>query len=300
VASGDIVLQFGLEEGRNADAVIAAEALIAWVDTVRDAARALDPTHDIRVELLGREEGSLRQLLRLVDDQVGIISDGADEYPYLKKAAIGLAVVIGTSGLSTYIGESLKPQVQQVSLSAKDRALFEDMTAKIKADPATAKSAERFYKVVERDRAISNVQIANGFDEPPAATVLRNEFAFRSGVWAPETTAPVEEARHETWPVVLLQAPFYNSPRHWMFYRDGMKFSAQMQDAIFLQAITDRTIPITLQEGVTMTVEVEWRERLNGQIWEYVPDSRKIVRVLSPRPVARSPDLDAGNPKEGN
>jgi hypothetical protein len=34
---------------------------------------------------------------------------------------------------------------------------------------------------------------------------------------------------------------------------------------------------------VIMRVRVSYRERLVGQIWEFVPQSRKIVTVLSPR-----------------
>jgi len=300
MATGDIVLQFGLEHGRNADAAIAAESLLAWVDAVKDAIRAIDPGREIRVELLGREEGSLRQLLRFVDDTAKTVSDGADEFPYLKKAAAGLAIAIATSTLSTFIQQSLEPDIHVVELSPRDRELLQDLTEKVRSDPQTAKAAEKFFKSVERDRAITNVQIANGFDEPPMVTIPRNEFAYRGGVWAADTQEQPEETRHANWTVTLLQAPFYNSPRHWVFARDGMKFSAQMHDAVFLQAITDRTIPIALQEGVTMQVEIEYRERLKGQIWEYVPDSRKIVRVLSPRPMPTTSLPDPHTPKKQN
>jgi hypothetical protein len=59
-----------------------------------------------------------------------------------------------------------------------------------------------------------------------------------------------------------------------------------MSDAIFLAALKDGRIPLTLQEGVIMRVEVEWKETLNGQVWDMVPRSRRIVRVLSPAPIS--------------
>lgn len=295
MSDGDIVLQFGLEEGRNADAVIAAEALIAWVDTVRDAARAIDPDADVRVELLGREKGSLRQLLRLVDDHAKVISEGADEYPYLKKAALGLALAVATSTISVVVQATLHSGTEVVELSPEDRELLKGMTDQIHNDHATGKSAERFFQLIERDPAITDVKIADGFDRPPIVTIPRKDFAFRGGMWTADAGPPPEEIRRARWTVVLLQAPFYNSPRHWQFDRDGLKFSAQMLDLAFLQAITDRRLPISLQEGVTMDVEVEYRERLNGQVWEYVPDTRKIVRVLSPRPL---PSSHSGPPEK--
>ena len=39
----DLILKLGLENGRNADALVAAENLAAWVHYVREAARAIDP-----------------------------------------------------------------------------------------------------------------------------------------------------------------------------------------------------------------------------------------------------------------
>nr|WP_317893802.1 hypothetical protein [uncultured Sphingomonas sp.] len=293
------MLKFGLKEGRNADAAIAAESLIAWVDMVADAARALDKDAAVRVELLGRDEGSLKQLLRIVEDTAHTVSEGANEYPYLKKAAIGLAIAISTATLSVYVGQALEPDVQTVELSEPDRETFKEMNRLLAEDVATSKAAMRFYRSVDRDPAITSVEVSNSHQGSPTVIIPRSEFAMRSGMWSPAEEEALEEVRRETWDVVLLQAPFYSSPRHWAFARDGVRFSAQMQDAIFLQAITEGTLPISLHEGVAMTVEVEYRLRQSGPVLDYVPDSRKIVRVLSPRPAGLSASLaGADDPKK--
>lgn len=285
MASGDIVLQFGLQEGRNADALIAAESLIAWVQLTREAALAVDPTNRLRVELLGREKGSLRQLLRLVDDTAKSVSDGADDYPYLKKLAVGLAAVTATASLTVAIEQAVEPDVQKVELSEPDRALAMEMRSRVENDAAVSKAARRFYRTVERDPAITEIQIADGFDKAPIATVPRSEFAERGGLWEPQEDPPAEEKRTDTWDVVLLKAPFVHEPRAWTFSRDGLPFSARMEDPTFLAAIAAGTVPITLQEGVMMKIEVEYRERLIGQVWEYVDKTRKVTRVLAPRPL---------------
>jgi hypothetical protein len=294
---GEIVLQLGLVEGRNADAAVAAESLLAWIDLARDAARAIDPYADVRVELLGREEGSLRQLLRLVDDHAKAISDGADEFPYLKKAAIGLAIATATAGLTTFVEQTLQPAAQPVSLSDADRELLRGMTEAVKEDTEVSRSTMRFYRALERDPAVTNVVVKTARGGAPLVVVDRSEFAMRGGLYSPEAEPAPEEVKHETWSVVLMHAPFYASTRHWGFSRDGLRFSAKMTDLEFLQAIVDRTVPISLHEGVRMEVLVEWRERFEGKAWRYVPDSRRIVRVISPRPAGPAP---ADHPEEGN
>ena len=285
MASGDLVLQFGLEEGRHADAVLAAQALIDWVHLAKEAALAIDPGSDLKVELLGRDEGSLRNLLRLLDSIAKDIHEGAGDYPYLKKTAIGLATAIVTSTVGTGIQISAQPKVQQVELSSADRALLKGMQEQIERSPAVATASKRFFKTVERDPAITTVQIANDFEAAPVIVIPRSEFPERSGLWSLQEEEPPEETRRATWSVVLLRASFTHTPASWSFSRDGLPFSARMDDPDFLAAIAAKTVPITLQEGVLMQVEVEYRERLVGQVWQYVDRTRRVVRVLSPRPL---------------
>ena len=292
---GEIILQLGLKEGRNADAAVAAESLLAWIDLARDAARAIDPFAEVRVELLGREEGSLKQILKLIDDHAALISKGADEFPYLKKAAIGLAISVATSGVSTYVQEGLKAPVENVALSAEDRELLVGMTRAIQGDAHAARSAMRFYRALERDPAITRVEVRDGRSSTPLSEVDRAEFAARGGLYRTEEDPEPDETRREVWSVVLMHAPFYASTRHWGFSRDGLRFTAQMADLKFLQGIVDRTLNIGLHEGVRMNVEVEWKERREGSAWLYVPDSRKIVRVLS---FGLAPASPTGDPEE--
>jgi hypothetical protein len=86
------------------------------------------------------------------------------------------------------------------------------------------------------------------------------------------------------WNVVLVKPTLDHRPRNWRFDRDGVEFSAKMTDRAFLDAIPTGRVPITLQEGVMMVVEVQYTERLNGQVWEYVANTRKVTKVISPRP----------------
>ncbi len=285
---GDIVLKFELLDGRNADAVLAAESLIAWVRLVQDAAIAIDPLSPIRIELLGRDEGSLKQLLRIIDDGLKSISEGGDEYPYVKKAALGLALALGTAVTGSGVQHIMQPAVQEVRFSPHDEAIFEDMRSRMMKSPDVASRAKDFYKVVSRDRAITGIKIADGDTGQPILEVPMAQFAAFSGLWDGDEAVEQSEAVKTIdarWSVVIIKAAAVGLPRTWRFSRDGVELSARMEDSDFLEAIRERRVPIMLQEGVVMDVAVKYREKLIGQVWRYIPGSRRIVRVISPRPL---------------
>lgn len=228
------------------------------------------------------------------------MSTGADQFAYLKKAAIGLAISVATAGMSTFVEQALDTGVQDVSLSETDRSLLRGMTDAIGESADASQSAIRFYRAIDRDPAITNVVVKEVGISAPIVTIDRSQFAMRGGLYTPEVAPPAEQTRGEVWSVVLMQAPFYVSARHWGFSRDGVRFSVQMADLEFLQAITDKTIPISLQEGLRMEVKVEWKERQIGKGWETVQDSRKIVQVLSPRPAFRATTNEPEKDGEAN
>lgn len=295
----ELVLRLGLEDGRNANAEAAAQSLIAWVALLKEASRAIDPADELTVELLGTAPGSLQfpQVLRFVERAAKDISEGASDYPYLKKTAIGLALATSTAVLQTGIETALKPTVQVVSLDVKDHKLLADMRDKVASSAAVQSAARRFYRTVEQDPAVDEVTVAETTSSEPLIVVPRSEFPERSGLWTPEELPAPERTSHAVWDVVLLRAPFVPVPRSWGFMREGLPFSARMEDPAFLAAVGAGTIPITLQEGVEMQIEVEFKERREGQVWAYVEGTRRVLKVRSPLPVAKPLPL-ASAPKK--
>ena len=232
---------------------------------------------------------SSHRFLRRAENVVRDIAEGASEYPYLKKVAIGLAIASGTTILQTGAQIAMQPATQTVRLSTEDRKLFEDIRDKIAASGGVQSAARRFFLTVEKDPAVTEVTVSEKSGSKPLVVVPRAEFPVRSGLWTPENIPAPERPARAIWDVVLLRAPFVHVPRTWNFLRDGVPVSAKMEDPVFLAAIREGTIPITLQEGVSMRIEVEYKERLTGQVWTYVDSSRRVVRVLSPLPLASAP-----------
>lgn len=143
----DLTVRFGLEDNRNANALIAAESLVAWIYYVTEAAKAIDPSDRISVELIGLQEGSLKfpQIFRKLDQTLGEIDAGASEYPHLKVLAIGLAASVGTAvagvTIDRAVDDFLPSRVQTVELSDADRALIADMGKKVSSSPSAQQAS---------------------------------------------------------------------------------------------------------------------------------------------------------------
>jgi hypothetical protein len=290
VREDQIVLHFDTVPGTYPDTVIAAQALIDWVDLAHKAAAAIAPSERLVIEIVGVKEGSSRfpQLLRWLNEQGEALDDIWKAYPHLKRFVVGSAHVLATSTVAAAVTLAMQPDQQTVSLSEADRALLRPLQERVAASPDVQAASRKFYRTIEVDKAITGVGVAPDWESRPALIVPRSEFHERGGLWDMEEDGPAEEYRHAIWEVVLLRPNLVSKPQPWQFSRDGFKFSAQMADAHFLVALREGRVPLNMQEGVIMRVEVEYKERLIGQVWEAVPQSRRVTRVLSPAPLPKS------------
>jgi hypothetical protein len=289
----ELVLTLDLEPGENADAVIAAESLIAWVAAIREAGAVMDPSGRVVVDLISADASCLRlrALVRFVEDQVlGSPADALNEFPRIKKIVV--ATVLGvTSGLALAGTAALVMPNQTVNLSEAGIKRLREEQAKVRHDPHVQAKVQTFYKTVSRDRHVTNVSTSEGVGKPVLLSVPRSEFNERSGLWAMEEPANHERPAEDVWNVVVTYPAMKSQPLSWGFERDGLPFTARMEDQTFLAAVKSGTLPIVVQEGVQMVVEVHWTERFDGQVWEAVPRTRKIKRVLSPRPRTAPPGV---------
>lgn len=282
-----IVLHFEVAPDRYPNTTVAARALIEWVDLVQSTIAAIDPLQRLNIEIVGVTPGSTRfpQLLRFLDKQAGNVRSAWDDYPHLKSIVAGSAHTLYTAAIAGAVSMSMQPSVQLVQLSEKDRHLFEGIQKQASQSRPVVQASKRFYGALEQDTAITGVGVADAWDKRPSIIIPRSEFAERSGLWDVDVEiAPSERFQRVVWDVVLRRPDLVSTPQLWQFMRDGLKFSAKMHDAIFLAAMRDGRIPLTLQEGVMMKVEIEYKERLTGQVWEPVKGSWRVVKVLSPVP----------------
>jgi len=277
-----LVLHFETKPGRYPDTEVAAAALLDWVRLVRAAVASVDPNQELRFQTLGVRPGSTRfpQIVQFLETHAGLARSSWDDYPHLKSIVAGSAHTLFTASVAAGVSLAVQPSETTVKLSDTDRELL----LRVADDREVTQASQRFYRTLEQDTAIAGVGVADSWGERPKIIIPRSEFAERGGVWAADREDVKERTQRDVWDVVLLKPALVSTPQNWQFMRDGLRFSAKMYDGMFLAAIRDGKVPLTLQEGVVMRVEVEYAERLSGQLWETVPNSRRIVRVLSPSP----------------
>jgi len=286
VAEADVILKFEIYDGRVPDAGGVALALLAWIDLMKAGADALDPEAELRVGLAGVAEGSdiFKLSLQRVERAAQQVAHGASQYPLVSKAAIALAGVIGTSVVTAAVTNALTPDPR---IPEDQMAVFRANRDLLAGSQELQRQQMRFYGILDREPAIESFDV----QRPDGATLYsipRDQFAERSGVWADEAMedAPATRPVGGTWDVVLIRATMVPEPRRWTFARDGLEFSARMEDRQFLAALRAGTLPITVAEGVRMTIEVAYREEFNGSAWLAVPGSHRVVRVVDPLPPA--------------
>lgn len=289
----DIILRFGIAEGRNPQANSVAEALAAFVEVLQSAAEVVDPETRLSVELVGVEPGSqmFKLALRKVHEFGEQVEAGADQYPLYKKAAIALGGLIG----GTMVVNAVTPDPR---IPEDQMVVFQEMNQNVAASVQLQRDSARFWGINHDDPAIEHVDVLNGFDRSPIYQVPRVEFADRSGLWTGDSDeiATTTEPRTATWDVILVKPVLVPERRRWTFAREGLEFSALMTDKAVLQAIHERTLPIQLAEGFPMKIEVQYRERFEGNAWLPVPGSHRVKRVIAPRPEVGSGPLFAAGP----
>jgi len=289
----EIVLQFDFDARTNADAIVAAEALIAWVEAAQAASAVIDPIAELKVDLVSADQAclKLRTIFRFVEDK--ILSPPADfleEFPRIKKLAV--ATVIGIpAGLAIVVGEHLMYPEPPPDLSPSAQERYREEIKKLEQSPEVGRKVQQFYKRVEQQGSINQVSVNEGEGRSPLIAVPRREFSFRSGFWSGGEEAPSERPQAKIWDVVLTHPALVSKPETWRFKRDGLPFSARMEDDAVLLAIKDGRLPLHFQEGESMKVRVEWRERLVGKVWEPIQRTYRIAKVLEPKPLPTSAPL---------
>lgn len=289
----ELVLQLDLEPGQNADAVVAAEALIAWIAAVREASAVMDPLGTVAVDLVSAEPACLRfrTALRFIEQKVlGPPADALNEFPRIKKL-VSASVIGMPAGLVLAGTAMLVLPDQTVKLSDEGRKTFEEQRERVAQTPSVQAKVQTFYGTVKKNRAITGISVAEKADQPPIVAVSRTEFDERSGLWLPQEPEAPTRSAGGIWDVVVTHPVAIGEPRVWGFMRDGLPFRAKVVDETFLSAIRNRTLHLEVQEGVMLRVQVSYLERLNGQTWEPVSGSWQIPKVITPSPSPSSAPL---------
>ncbi|WP_298196035.1 hypothetical protein [Novosphingobium sp.] len=283
--SAPISLYFDIEKGRRADLSVVAEAAIAWAQTVREIIDNLEPGLEIRIEIVDGEQGSLWiNTLVKIEKFLEAVEKGGKRYPHIWALVRGFAIIVVATPLSvtaediwkSLVGE--KPEL--VKLSDEDKRKIVNDLAKALRENVAPKPKQRFYKAVLSDPVIKGVGVASDTKRRPELVASRNqiELVIRSDQVDDE---PTTRRRTEELDVVLVSPVLRNAERSWRFLRPGLpEFGAVMKDRGFLDALVRGGIHVELREGISMKVEIEYKERREGNLW--ITEDRAVLRVIEP------------------
>ena len=280
-ASGELSLYFGLKKGEKADFEVLSAAAIAWIETIRAVAHAVDPETDVKVELVNAHEGSINfntivnWYKRSVEEPIETFGKGYDSLPRARRIAIGIVpflIVTGipTAAFYTNLGEDERAEVEKV----RERAV---------TDPAVETAKRKLFRTIERDPIITSVGVKEEPEGEPLVVVDGSRFAEAGGLWSEEEEDIRERVTQLLLDVVLVKPALVHTPRSWTFKPDGLpEFDAIMRDPVVLRAIEQKGLPDRLKEGFPMTLRLEVREVQVDGHWKQVRGGRSVVRVVSP------------------
>lgn len=282
----DIVLKFEIADGAIPDAENVARALIAYIDMLKVANSVLDPGSRLEVGLAGVEHGSdvFRLVLQRLEGHAETIKAGMEDFPLVSKAAMMLAGSIVGTLFVIGVTELVTPDPR---IPDDQMAVFEDQRRLLEQSVELQREQNRFFGILHDEPAIDRLDVLRGFDRSVVFSVPQEDFASRSGLWTGEddvTDTRTVQTRTATWDVVLIKPVLVAEPRRWMFVRDGIEFSARMDDKLFLDAINQHTLTVPLAEGIRMRIEVKYREEFDGNAWLPVKGTHRVSQVLEPLP----------------
>jgi hypothetical protein len=282
-AFAPVSLYFKLREQETADLEIISEAAIAWVETLRAIAQAIEPDSDIKVELVNVDQSSaLYNTLvdwyeRALEPHAERLARGWDRQPRSRKLIVGLAAFAVTAAYPTYhtaFGDEY---------GEADRERMKRIEEQTRNHPAVRTARNKFYRIVEREPSVVAVGIKEAPASDPIVIVESGSFPHDDGLFTVEEDVQ-ERVTQAVLEVVLVKPALVHTPRSWTFKPDGLpEFDAVMRDARVLHAIRSKGFPADFREGVRMTIRIEVKEAMVDGQWRLIRGGRSVMRVIDPK-----------------
>lgn len=292
--SSDLSLYFKLEEGTVADLEILSASAIAWVETMRAAARVIDPNSDIRVNLVDVDQSSaiyntiIEWFERHAEPGLARFEKGLGRAPKSKKLLMAFAPFVIITGIPTYdfyFGEDgYFNRDESAPDGIEDIEERDKLLEKIRNDPAVETATRKFYRTIEREPKVKAVGLKERPDDEPIVLVPSERFAEAGGLWVLEDDSEQEQVTTNVLEVVLVKPALVHTPRAWTFKPDGLpEFDAIMRDPVVLSAMEAGGLPDRMREGIPMTIRIQTREVMRDGQWKLVRGGRSVIRVISPK-----------------
>ena len=179
-----ISLYLELEPSTDVDLEVAAEAAIEWSQTLKAAARAVNPDFEYRVNLIATEKGSNKWLAKIerlpINQNALTLKQRWENTPFIIRAAISLASVLVVTAKPTY--DAYFPDD---GLTETQKVEFKEIVDKAISDSSVQSHKKTMYRKTQRDKNISGVGggVPDGPNWKPSEIVPRTRFAEGDGLF---------------------------------------------------------------------------------------------------------------------
>lgn len=274
MSSTPITLYLDLEEGQVADLEVVARASLAFAAAIKDLAYVIDPSLDLRIELLSGTEGSLG-----LNNRLRSLKQKAGET--LTLAAI-IGAVMGWFGeeVRHYGFEKLMAHItgeDHEGFNPEQRKELEEMLRKASEGKVSEQHVHRIYQELDRDPKIKGVGATQVRGEKPQVIVPKSEFAARAGRAAPREETINRRVRVEDVQVLLISPVLVPGNRRWKLKSAQGEFGATIKDAEFINRVLSGTTNVRMKSGIEMNIELETVEEFRHGVWEVI--ERDVLRV---------------------
>ncbi len=303
-----VSLYVDLVEGAKADLVVVARAALIFASAIRDVAYVVDPSMDVRIELISGTESSLslNSILKAkIADQIGRIS--------LAALAFGIISWIGKESADyafQHIVDRIVSHEESASIPPQQIEAIVKKTIEAFQKQGRQKG-QRLFMELDTDPAIVGIGVTQQQGERPDYIVPKSDFRRRSFDDEEEpmdiAIRPQRRTRTEIETLTLVSPVLLESKRKWKFIGKEGEFGAAIKDGLFLDDVLRGKSAIPLAAGVKLEVELQtiedpfqgaWvvQQRNVLRVRRVIPPTTQIQLTLPARRTRKTPD---SQPKHG-
>ena len=287
-------LYLDLKPNTKADFEVVANASLAFIQLVRDAAFIIDPSLEIRIEFDSGTAGSLtlNSVIRAAKKHVNI----ATLVTVVSVVGVQFRQEIITYTLDKALDTVMVGDKQGAQLTDKELDRVANRVAEMVQKKAILPPAQQVYRQLERDTAIQGVGATAVRDSKPDQIVPRNEFKLRGSQDVKLANIPEQKKRRSRFAgtVTLISPVLVHDDRRWKFSGPGGEFGAYIDDTDFVdRALSGR---VKFCEGSQFSVEMVTIEEFDGKVW--MPTERHIVKIGRMRKPLKQASFSFGQPSK--
>jgi hypothetical protein len=253
-----VSLYIDLKKGEKADLEIVARAALAFAGAIREVAYAVDPSLELRIELVSGTESSLslNSLLKSkVSEQLARISLLAVAWGTISWLTEASLHYVYEKTLDMVLSQEESKGVSKDDIEAIVRRTIDAYQKQ------AAPKVEEIYRELDADPAISGIGASREPGTRPEHVIPRDEFQARARLMGGVTFELDEErtprVRTSIEMLTLVSPVLLESKRRWRFLGKEGEFGASMKDSVFLDNILRGRSAIPMVAGIRLEVELQ-------------------------------------------